>query len=413
MNYLDNLEIETLVANGLDTLPLGNKRVLVIVPDSTRTMPLPLFFRLLVKHLRPRAREIAFLIALGTHPPMREDAILKMFGLTRAERANEYADVQILNHAWQDANALVTLGEISADEIAQLSNGLFHQAVPVRLNKLLCEYDHVLICGPVFPHEVVGFSGGNKYFFPGIAGQDIIDFTHWLGALMTSYQIIGTKQTPVRAVIDRAAAMLPTPRHAFCSVITHDGVANLFFGAPEEAWARAADLSAQLHIQWMPHPYEQVLAILPEMYDELWVGAKGMYKTEPIVADGGEVILYAPHLREISVTHGALIRQIGYHVRDYFVKQWEKFQNVPWGVLAHSTHVRGMGAFENGIEQPRIRVTLATQIPPEICRAVNLGYCDPAQMDVHEWQARQAEKVLVVPRAGEMLFRLAKPFSGA
>ncbi len=414
MRFLSEFEIEEIVANGLDTLPLTNQRVLVLVPDSTRTMPLPLFFRLLVKHLRPRAREIAFLIALGTHPPMREDAILKMFGLTRAERVNEYADVEILNHAWQEANALVSLGEIAADDIAELSNGLFHQAVPVRLNKLICEYDHVLICGPVFPHEVVGFSGGNKYFFPGIAGQDIIDFTHWLGALMTSYEIIGTKQTPVRDVINRAASMIPTPRHAFCSVVSHDGVAGLFFGTPEDAWTRAADLSAQIHIQWLEHPYKQVLAVLPAMYDELWVGAKGMYKTEPIVADGGEVILYAPHLREISVTHGALIRQIGYHVRDYFVKQWDAFKHFPWGVLAHSTHVRGIGTFERGsngsagIERPRIQVTLATQIPQEICRAVNLGYCDPAQIDIAEWQARRDGNVLVVPHAGETLFRLSE-----
>src|SRR5581483_8029368 len=171
---------------------------------------------------------ITFLIALGTHPPLPENALLKLLGLAATERANEYGDILILNHAWQDANALVTLGEISADEIADLSGGLFHQAVPVRLNRMIMDYDELLICGPVFPHEVVGFSGGNKYFFPGIAGQDIIDFTHWLGALITSYEIIGTRATPVRRVIDRAAALIPRSRHAFCSVVTHDGVAGLY-----------------------------------------------------------------------------------------------------------------------------------------------------------------------------------------
>lgn len=406
MKFLTDTEIETSIANGLSTLPLANQRVLVLIPDSTRTMPLPLFFRLLVKHLRSSSCEIAFLIALGTHPAMSEDAILKMLGLTRAERAEEYGDVQIFNHSWQDPNALVTLGEIPADEIAALSNGLFHEAVPVRLSKLILDYDQLLICGPVFPHEVVGFSGGNKYFFPGIAGQAIIDFTHWLGALITSYEIIGTKYTPVRAVIDRAAAMIPRPRHALCSVLTHEGVAGVFFGTPEEAWAQAADLSAQVHIEWLDKPYKRVLSVLPEMYDEMWVGAKGMYKTEPVVADGGEVILYAPHLREISVVHGALIRQVGYHVRDYFVKQWDTFKHVPWGVLAHSTHLRGMGTYENGIERPRIQVTLATQIPAEVCRAVNLGYCDPASIDLRAWQQDTSGETLFVPRAGEVLYRL-------
>ncbi len=402
---LSDLDIEEEIVKGLESLPLANKRMLVIIPDRTRTMPLPLCFRLLVKHLRPRAQQITFLIALGTHPPMREDAILKMLGLTRAERANEYADVQILNHAWQDRNASSTLGAIPADEIEHLSNRLLHQALPVRLNRLLVEYEHLLICGPVFPHEVVGMSGGNKYFFPGVAGRDIIDFTHWLGALLTTHQIIGKKDTPVRAMIDRAAAMIPTPRHAFCFVVTPKCVAGVFFGTPEAAWSRAADLSTQIHIEWVEHSYAQVVAVLPEMYDELWVGAKGMYKTEPIVADGGEVILYAPHLREISLVHGARLRQIGYHVRDYFVKQWDKFEKVPWGVLAHSTHLRGLGTYENGVEQARIRVTLATGIPEHVCRAVNLGYCDPAHIDVREWQT-QDKNLLIVPHAGEILYRL-------
>lgn len=408
MKFLTESEIEAKVVSGLDTLSLAQQRVLVLIPDSTRTMPLPLFFRLLVKHLRPRVRELAFLIALGTHPPMSEDAILKMFGLSRAERTSEYGDIQIVNHSWQDPHALVTLGEIPADEIAALSMGLLPQAVPVRLNKMILDYDELLICGPVFPHEVVGFSGGNKYFFPGIAGQDIIDFTHWLGALITSYEIIGTTQTPVRAVIDRAAALIPRSRHALCSVLTHDGVAGVFFGTPEAAWARAAELSSQLHIEWLNKPYARVLSVLPAMYDEMWVGAKGMYKTEPIVADGGEVIIYAPHLREISVVHGALIRQVGYHVRDYFVKQWDKFKHVPWGVLAHSTHLRGIGTYDNGIECPRIRVTLATRIPEEECRAVNLGYCDPASINLQEWQSDTSGETLFVPRAGEVLYRLRK-----
>jgi lactate racemase len=254
MGFLSDSEIEESVIKGLDTLSLTDRRVLVLIPDSTRTMPLPLFFRLLVKHLRPKVREVAFLIALGTHPAMSEDAILKMLGLTRTERTELYGDVPIFNHSWQDPYALVTLGEISADEIAMLSNGLFAQAVPVRLNKMILDYDELLICGPVFPHEVVGFSGGNKYFFPGIAGQDIIDFTHWLGALITSYEIIGTKHTPVRAVIDRAAGLIPRERHALCSVVTHEGVAGVFFGTPEEAWSRAADFREQVHIERLDEP---------------------------------------------------------------------------------------------------------------------------------------------------------------
>jgi lactate racemase len=278
--------------------------------------------------------------------------------------------------------------------------------VPVRLNRLVLEYDHLLVCGPVFPHEVVGFSGGNKYFFPGIAGADIINFTHWLGALITSYEMIGTKDTPVRQVIDRAASFIPRPRSALCLVVTHQGVAGIACGTPEAAWSAAADLSAQRHIVWTDRPWKQVLSVLPAMYDELWVGAKGMYKTEPAIADGGEVIIYAPHLDEVSVVHGQHIEQVGYHVRDYFLARWDEFKHLPWGTLAHSTHLKGAGTYQGGVERPRIQVTLATGLSAERCRALNLGYRDPRSIDPEQFAGREAEGVLLVRKAGEYLHRL-------
>jgi len=403
---LTETEIETIVANGMGSLDLNGKRVLVIIPDATRSIPLPVFFRLITKQLQSRVKALDFLVALGTHPAMSAEALLRLVGLTAEEKATRYANIRLINHAWKDPNALITIGTIPASEVEQISNGLLSQDVPVRLNKLILDYDELLICGPVFPHEVVGFSGGNKYFFPGIAGADIIDFTHWLGALITSYDIIGTQDTPVRRVIDRAASFIPRSRHALCSVTTHEGVEGLFFGTPEEAWRQAANLSAQVHVRYVERPYRQVLSVMPAMYDEIWVGAKGMYKMEPVVADGGELIIYAPHIQEISVVHGAVIKQIGYHVRDYFVKQWDNFKDLPWGVLAHSTHLRGIGTYVDGVEYPRIQVTLATGISREECEEVNLGYRDPASIDPNEWAARNDPGLLVVPRAGEYLYRL-------
>jgi lactate racemase len=215
----------------------------------------------------------------------------------------------------------------------------------------------------------------------------------------------------VRRAIDRAASLIPTPRHAFCSVVVPGGLAGLAFGTPEAAWAEAAALSAQVHIHYVEQPFRQVLSVLPAMYDELWVGGKGMYKLEPAVADGGELIIYAPHLREISQTHGAVIREIGYHVRDYFTQQWERFKHLPWGVVAHSTQVRGLGTYDlaTGIERPRVQVTLATGLSEEVCRAINLGYCDPARIDPAAWAGREAEGILMVPKAGEVLYRVRAP----
>ena len=279
--------------------------------------------------------------------------------------------------------------------------------VPVTLNRLIFEYDLLLICGPVFPHEVAGFSGGAKYLFPGIAGPDIINFTHWLGALVTSLRTIGIKDTPVRRVITQAAGFVPRPLLCLAMVMQGQDLHGLYIGDHLEAWSHSADLSAQLDITYVDRPFHRVLSAPAAMYDDLWTAAKAMYKTEPAIADGGEVIIYAPHITEVSYTHGKLIDQVGYHVRDYFVKQWDRFKHVPGSILAHSTHVKGTGTYDaaTGIETPRISVTLATGIPEERCRRINLGYADYREINPETWKGREQEGILYVPHAGEMLYR--------
>ena len=412
--YLSDEDIRTLVFRALGQADLDGKRVLVIIPDSTRTMPLPLFFRLFYEAVWGRVAALDYLVALGTHQPMSEEALNRLVGITEEERASTFADVGLLNHRWSLPGTLVTLGAIPAAEIAELSRGMLVQDVPVRVNRAVLDYDQVIICGPVFPHEVVGFSGGNKYFFPGISGPEVINVTHWLGALMTSYEVIGSGYTPVRAVIDRAAAFIKTPTLCFAPVVTYEGLAGLYAGSAEDAWKAAAELSAQVHVVYVDAAYQRVLSIMPEMYDDLWTAAKGMYKMEPAIADGGEVVIYAPHIDELSYTHGRVIDEVGYHVRDYFVKQWSRFKDYPWGVLAHSTHLRGIGSYDavTGTEEPRIRVTLATGIPRERCERVNLGYLDPATVQIDEWSGREDEGILVVPKAGEMLYRMSKSSEG-
>jgi hypothetical protein len=253
----------------------------------------------------------------------------------------------------------VSLGEIAAEEVEELSGGLLSVPIDVRINRRLLDYD-IVIVGPVFPHDVIGFSGGNKYFFPGVSGREVIDISHWLGALITSYEIIGTLgPTPVRRLVDRAASLLPVERRRIALTVrpADSGLHGLFLGSCEEAWAAAAALSAQVHVC------------------------------------------------EFSAVHGETIGWIG-HCRDYFLHQWERFRDVPLGVLAHSTHLRGVGTYDpaSGVERCRIRVTLATGIGRAECERLNLGWRDPASIDPAEWEGR--EGVLVVPRAGETLHRL-------
>ena len=115
-------------------------------------------------------------------------------------------------------------------------------------------------------------------------------------------------------------------------------------------------------VTYLDRPYRRVLSMMPTKYEDIWTAAKGFYKLEPIVADGGELIIYAPHITQVSVMH-PIITKIGYHNRDYFLGQWDKFRNRPWGDSAHSTHRRGQGRWdpEHG-EQNRVAVTLATGI---------------------------------------------------
>ena len=404
--FLTHEETAQVMREGLATLAVDGKRVLIIIPDGTRTMPMPLMFGLFEELLAPRVTALDYLVALGTHQPMNDAQLSKLVG--RAVCDGQVGKTHVFNHRWDNPANFVTLGTIPAKEIGEITGGLMAEDIPVRLNKLILDYDQIIICGPVFPHEVVGFSGGNKYFFPGIAAAEIINFTHWLGAVMTNYKIIGSGYTPVRAVIDRAAAMIDRRSACFALVVTHEGMAGLYFGSPQEAWKAASALSAQKHIVYVDKPYRRVLSVMPPLYDDLWTAAKGMYKMEPAVANGGEVVIYAPQLTEVSYTHGKIIDEIGYHCRDYFLAQWEKFKGYPGGVLAHSTHVKGLGQYDaaSGVESPRIEVKLATGIPRERCQRINLGYLDPAGVNQQEWQGREEEGVLVVPRAGEMLYRV-------
>ena len=407
---LSDEDVEQLLGQACSELDVTAKRVLVIIPDGTRTIPLPLMFRLLYKHLGQRAKQLDYLVALGTHQPMPAEALTHLLGTPVAENGvvADYPNVHIFNHRWDDPQALQTIGTIGREEAAEITGNLLSGDIPVTLNRLIFDYDQLIICGPVFPHEVAGFSGGAKYLFPGIAGAEIINFTHWLGALVTNMHTIGVKETPVRRVIQRAAEFVTQPLFCIALVLQGHDLHGIYCGTQSEAWSMAADLSGQLNIQHTGKAMRSVLAMPSTMYDDLWTAGKAMYKTEAAIADGGEVIIYAPHLTEISYTHGRLLDQIGYHVRDYFTKQWERFQHVPGGVLAHSTHVKGIGSYdaESGLESPRIQVTLATSIPEERCRLVNLGYRDYRTIDPQEWAGREDEGYLLVPHAGEVLYRV-------
>lgn len=403
----ENEIIETL-HNGLGG-HFANRKILVLIPDHTRSLPLPFLFRALVEILGD-TKKLDFMVALGTHPSLSEGNLNKLVGITKDERRTIFKHVGILNHAWNIPSALTTLGIIEQDEIRKIAGNQWHASlpdrVPIRINNAALEYDQIIILGPTFPHEVVGFSGGAKYLFPGISGPEMINATHWLGALAGVVDTIGIKETPVRAMIHAAARRLKTPVTLVALTVVEKELAGIFVGDPFDAWAAAADFSSQRHIRWVEKPFQRVLSCPPTMYDELWTGAKAMYKLEPAIALNGELIIYAPHLDVVSHVHGTYIYEVGYHILPYFLNDWDRFKHIPLGVLAHSTHLRGSGVMDNGVEKPNIRVTLASKISAEDCALLNLGYMDPSKIRLDDWKNREGEGVLFVPKAGEILYRL-------
>ena len=404
---LSEEQVNAVVSQSLPTEEYNNKEVLLIVPDATRTAPVGQLFKAIYTQIGGSVSKLDVMIALGTHPAMSEEAICERLEISMAERLEEYAKVQFHNHEWDNPDALKEIGTIPASEIAELSGGRFETELPVKINRRLYEYDQVIIVGPVFPHEVVGFSGGNKYLFPGVSGPELLNFFHWLGAIISNPKIIGHKDTPVRKVIDRAGGMVTIEKRCFAMVVRPDkSLAGLFFGTPESAWDAAADLSGKTHIVYKDQPFHTILSCAPPMYDDIWVGGKCMYKLEPVLADGGELIIYGPHIKSISHTHESGLREIGYHCSAWLLEHWEKYKNYPWGLLAHSSHVKGIGQVVDGVEKPRANVTLATGLSEAVCGDINLGYRDPESINIENYANREDEGILLVRKAGEQLYQL-------
>ncbi len=400
-------KIRTVIEAGIPARRVENKRILVLTPDATRTCPLMTMVRAVGDTIGRRAAKLDFLVAVGTHPVLSEEQVLALYGINGQCRRERFGRSDFFCHRWDLPGTLVRIGRLSEKEVVDISGGRLSESVSIDINRKIYDYDRVLILGPVFPHEVAGFSGGAKYLFPGISGGELLHFFHWLGAVITTRKIIGRKDTPVRRVIHRAMEKVKLPIDCLSMVVhPESGLHGLFCGDVKAAWAQAADVSSTIHIVTKKKPYGTILGRAPEMYDEIWTAGKVMYKLEQVVANGGRLIIYAPHIHRFSQTWGAHIDKIGYHVRDYFISRMECFIDIPRGVMAHSTHVRGTGEYKNGIETPDVEVVLATSIPKEHCERVNLGYMNPADINIEDYTGKEEEGILYVENAGEILYRL-------
>lgn len=410
---LSDAELRPIVEAALESLKPGT-RVLAIIPDKTRDDNTDILFPMAAEILaRKQVAQFDALVAQGTHPPMtdaqkREKIGGGASGIPGLDR--------IFDHQWDRSDQLVTLGELTADQVTTLTGGLIEEAVDVRLNALLGPgiYDTVLVFGATMPHEVAGFAGGAKYFFPGVAGPELTHMTHWLGALATIEQVIGRVETPTRHMIEAAADLVPAEVISFTSVATRNGdrlrTHALFAGDIKEALRSAAGVSAQVHIKYTGRKYTRVVALLDEHYDEMWVGGKASYKLGAVIEDGGELIIYAPHLNAISTTHGRLIEKFGYApletVREMVEYSDELRANLC--IAAHLAHVSyGSTRDADGKIVPRYRITLASSIPEDVCRRVNLGFLDHRSFRREDYEGDP--NTFVVENAGRDLYLVNQP----
>jgi nickel-dependent lactate racemase len=401
-------DLRQIARDALRVVPAG-ARVLAVIPDKTRDDNTDVLFPIVSQELAGRgAASFDVLVAQGTHPPMTDAEKRAKIGVGTAELPLLGT---LFDHHWDRPSELITLGTLTAAEVSKLTGGLMQQDVPVQLNKRLApgNYDFILVLGAVVPHEVAGFAGGAKYFFPGVAGPELTHLTHWLGALATIEHVIGRVETPTRHVIEAAADRVTTPVIGLTSVSTRDATGlhthALFTGGLRETVRQAAEVSSRVHIRYLDRRYRRVIALLDEHYDEMWVGGKASYKLGGIIEDGGELVIYAPHLKGISTTHGAMIEKYGYAplevVREMVEGSDELRANLC--VAAHLAHVSYAGRLgSDGRVEPRYRITLASSIPEDVCRRVKLGFAECGSIDLAA--ARTDPQTLVVDNAGRDLY---------
>jgi nickel-dependent lactate racemase len=413
---LDSAEMQRIVEQALDAVPRGS-RALAIIPDKTRDDNTHILFPFAAKLLeRKGAAKLDALVAQGTHSPMTEADKFAKIGV-KENGIQLLGD--IYDHRWDDPAELVTIGELPADQVTQITGGLFTESIPLAVNRLAApgRYDVILIFGATVPHEVAGFAGGAKYFFPGIAGAELTHKTHWLAALATIEKIIGRIETPTRHLIEAAADHIAAKVIAFTSVVTRTDddrlrTHALFAGGYRSSLRRAAEVSRLVHIKYTGRKYRRVVALLDEHYEDLWLGGKASYRLGAVIETGGELIIYAPQLRCFSDTHGEdIVRFGGYapieKIKDLVANSGELQANLC--VAAHLAHVSYAGRTDDkGEFVPKYRIKLASQIDSETCRRVNLEHLDLDSFNIAEFQGDP--DTLIVERAGRDLY-LVEPSS--
>jgi nickel-dependent lactate racemase len=380
------------------------------VADKTRDDNTEILFPLAAQILEHRQiKKLDVLIAQGTHLPMSERDKLTKIGASAGAAIPMLG--RIFDHDWSNPEKLATIGALDATQVSKITGGLIDRSIALTVNRLLAPglYDTILIFGTTAPHEVAGFSGGAKYFFPGVSGPQLTHATHWLGALASIEKVIGREETPPRHLFEAAADCIPARVISLSSVVTRgDGRLRthaLFCGDFRQAVRRAADVSRHVHIKYTGRKYKRVVALLDDHLEDLWVGGKASYRLGPVIEEGGELIIYAPHLTTVSDVHGELIKRYGYapleRIRELVAEHADLQQNLC--VAAHLAHVSFAGRpLADGTVVPRYSITLASAVDEATCRQIRLRYMDPRSFRRESFEGNP--DTLIVEQAGRDLY---------
>ncbi|MBO5951722.1 MAG: DUF2088 domain-containing protein [Bacteroidaceae bacterium] len=398
-------EVKEILNKVFDGMGVKN-RVLALPPDHTRLNSFagPIT-EMIYGYFGDKLTDI--MPALGTHAPMTDEQLDMMFG------SIPHSLFRV--HDWR--NDVVTIGEVPKEYVEEISEGKLSFSWPAQVNKLLLDksFDLILSIGQVVPHEVIGMANYNKNIFVGTGGTEGINKSHYLGAIYGMERIMGRAKTPVRSILEYAsthfAQELPIVYIQTVLSKGDDGemkLRGLFIGDDFECFQKAAELSLETNFIMVDKPIKKCIVYLdPKEFASTWLGNKSVYRTRMALADGAELIVLAPALKEFGEdkTIDSLIRKYGYANTPAILKAVEENADIQenLGAAAHLIHGSSEGRFS-------ITYCPGDHISKEEIESVNYGYAPYAEM-MEKYNVNQLKDGWNTVN-GEEIFYISNPALG-
>ena len=398
-------EMRTALYQVFQTLGARNK-VLAIPPDFTR-------FHSRAGALTSMTYEyyqdklVDIMPALGTHVPMPAWQLDKMFEGVPHELFRE--------HRWRDD--VLTIGQVPAEFVSQVTDGVWKKPWPAQMNKLVFEggHDLILSIGQVVPHEVIGMANYNKNIFVGTGGVQGINESHFIGAAYGMERMMGRADTPLRKILNYAQDNFcqHLPLIYVLTVVGSDMDGNLvtrglFIGDDVECFEKASELSVQVNFQQLDEEFDKVVVYLdPEEFHSTWLGNKAIYRTRMAIADGGELIVLAPKVKTFGEDSqiDALIRKYGYRTTPEIMKFMDDNEDLQnnLSAVAHLMH----GSSEN-----RFKITYCPgELTREEIEGVGYAYGELDEM-LERYKIDNRQNGWHETDAGERFYYVSNPALG-